>query len=353
MSGTMMDVFNGDAFSSVTLTRQINENFPFTPTLLRSMPGLVTESGITTTTAAFEEVNGAMSLIPTSPRGSPPSEAPKIKGKLRRLEANHLQRQVEINADELLNARARGLTAPMMMSQLINDRVDGPVGVRMQWGLTIEHMLLGAIDGVVLDADNSTELYDYYTWLGVSRPSAIDFPFSTMTAESGTTRTKVAALKRAMIKALNGMIVSGARLVILCGDNFYDALVGSKEYVKARQTAAFGNQRAAEIITENSPVYDAVDFAGAIWINYRGTDDGSTVAVGTDVARAFMTNVPGLFQVLYAPADTFETVSSAGLPMYILRLPENQTSKRAVWELQSNPLIACLRPLSLYRLTKS
>jgi hypothetical protein len=225
------------------------------------------------------------------------------------------------------------------------------VGLKVEWKLTLEHMLLGAIDGVVYDADNTTVLYDYFDWMGVVRPAPLVLNITGQTAETGEYEKFAMALRRAMILALTGMAFAGGQVVLLCGDNFFDALITSKELKAAKKNGAMGNQDAALKIAENSP-YSAFAYAGIIWVNYRGTAD-SAVAVPTEEARAFMLGVPGLFQTLFAPADTFDTVGAEGLPLYLLNLPERQTSKRFTAELQSNPLIACLRPLSLRRITKS
>ena len=94
----------------------------------------------------------------------------------------------------------------------------------------------------------------------------------------------------------------------------------------------------------------SLQYASTTWVNYRGSDD-SLVAVPTNEARVFMAGVPGLFQTYFSPADTFETISEIGIPLYLLQRPEAQTSSRRVFELQSNPLVMCLRPQSLIRLT--
>ena len=125
----------------------------------------------------------------------------------------------------------------------------------------------------------------------------------------------------------------------------------SQEIVSARKTGAFGRTDAADLIGQNL-IYKSMVYGGVLWVNYRGTLDNA-VAVPTNEARLFMAGVPGLFQAFYAPADTFETVSDIGLPMYLRQRPERQTSSRRVFELQSNPLLMCTRPTSCIRLTFS
>ena len=346
----ILDIFNGDAFSNVSLTNLVNQNFPYVPGFLSSL-GLAPAEGVMTLDVAFDEETGTVDLISTSPRGAPPSQAQHQKAKTRKLSAVHLAREVHVNADELLAARMAGTLNTKTLQDLIRQRVDGPVGMKVQLSATVEHMLLGAVQGVVYDADNSTVLYDYYSWLGVSAPTAVNIALSTTTSDSALITAAAMTMRRTMVKALNGMMLGAARPVALCGDNFFDALVTSKEVVTARKTGAFGQANAQDTISQNF-AYDSLRYAGITWVNYRGSDD-AVIAVPTNEARMFMLGVPGLFQTFYAPADTFEAISAVGLPYYLLQDPAKQTIKRRTFELQSNPLIVCRRPTSLLSITKS
>ncbi|MCP6362789.1 major capsid protein, partial [Klebsiella pneumoniae] len=77
----------------------------------------------------FEDVTGGIRLIPSSPRGAPPSQRANPTGALRYLNAQRFAREVEINADELLAARVRGGDVAQTLQNLIMERVDGPIGV--------------------------------------------------------------------------------------------------------------------------------------------------------------------------------------------------------------------------------
>jgi len=351
MSDIILDVFNGDAFSNRTLTNLVNQNFPYVPGFLTGL-GLAPAEGITTLGVAFDEETGTIDMISTSPRGAPPSQAATSKAKTRALEAVHLARDVHINADEVLAARRAGSINPKTLQDLIQQKVDGPVGLKVQLGATNEHMLLGAVQGIVYDADNTTVLYNYYTWLGVAAPDPVSIALSTTTDQTALIVKAAMTIRRALVKALNGMVLGAARPVALCGDNFFDALVTSKEYMAAKQIGATGNTNAQDIISQNM-AYDSVRYAGITWVNYRGSDD-SSIAVPTEEARLFMMGVPGLFQTFYAPADTFEALDQGfGLPFYLIQDPQKQSLKRRTFELQSNPLVVCRRPTSLIQITKS
>ena len=63
-----MDIFEGDAFSIIELTRAL-ENIPFKPATL-SGSGLFGDRGVRSRTVVIESRDGTLSLIPFSERGS-------------------------------------------------------------------------------------------------------------------------------------------------------------------------------------------------------------------------------------------------------------------------------------------
>ena len=54
--------------------------------------------------------------------------------------------------------------------------------------------------------------------------------------------------------------------------------------------------------------------------------------------------VEGLFEIYYAPADTFETVNTVGLPLYARMIPDRDRDEWVRLEIESNPLPICTRP---------
>jgi hypothetical protein len=350
MPQTMIDVFSGDYFSSVTLTSLINQNYDYVPGLITGM-NLATTEGITTLGVSFDDIAGGIRMISTTPRGAPPSQHAEVKGRTRVLYSVHMAREIQVNADELLNVRQFGTLNPQTLQNLITQRVNGPRGVKVELAGTLEHWWVGAIDGVVYDADGATVIWDYYAWTGTSRPTAVNIALSTTTSTTNLIRAAATTLKRQTILALNGLQITGAIPTVLCGDNFYDSLLNSAEIRELLKLGATGNPGVA--IGLGTPnVWESFTYAGIEWINYRASTDG-LISIPTNEGRFFMRGVPGLWQMFFSPADTFETVSNVGLPFYLLNNQERQTSKMVVFELQTNPLLACIRPNSLVRITKT
>ena len=61
--------------------------------------------------------------------------------------------------------------------------------------LTEEHHRLGAINGVLLDADGTTVIEDFYDRFGIAKPGAVDFAFS---SEATEVRNVIKGITRAM-----------------------------------------------------------------------------------------------------------------------------------------------------------
>lgn len=347
-----LDIFNGDNFTNATMTAFVNQNIPFAPGFLGSL-GLFTGEGVYTRTVEFDDENGTLSLIQSSPPGSAPSQSKNTKGVIRALRTVRLAREAVIYAEQVAGIRQLGSASQLQTAErLVYKRIEGPTGLKAELSFTLEHMYMGATDGVVYDADGTTVLWDYFDHYGVNRPAAINFPFSTMTADGGNFKKTCTKLKRQVVKAMNGFpIPAGARIVALCGDNFYDDADTNKEIVAARKAGATGNSNALKIISENG-AFSSFEYGEIIFINYRGSDDGK-VAIPTDEARAFMVGVPGLFRTFFSPADTWDFVNTEGLPSYLIQRRERQTESARTFEIQSNPLCMCMRPLSLARLSKS
>jgi len=89
---------------------------------------------------------------------------------------------------------------------------------------TWEHMRLGAIQGIVTDANGDT-LVNWFDLLNQSAPSEIDFDLDNASPTSGAVRKKCNELTRAVLRAIGGLWLPGSSyLLALCGDVFWDNL---------------------------------------------------------------------------------------------------------------------------------
>ncbi len=318
----MLDVFNGDAFSVVSLTDAIIKA-PYKPGRIGAL-GLFRASGIPTTTATVEMKDGRLSLIPVTPRGGPGSTIGAQKRTLRAFTVPHLERDSTVLADEVQNIRAFGSeNATEAVEQLVNDRL---ADLRAMHEVTLEHLRAGAIQGQVLDADGSTVILDLFSEFGVSQQT-VDIDLG------GDVRNQCVAIQRLSEDVLGAEMVTGYRA--FCGDNFFDAFIASdavKESLKYQESSLLRTDLRA-----------GFEYGGITWENYRGrvsgvdffaSDEAYVVPVGTSI-----------FATYFAPADYEETVNTLGLPVYAKQVPDpSGLNKYRRINTQSNPLCLNLRP---------
>lgn len=344
------NVFTGDAFSAVTLTSKVND-VPYSPQLLGAM-NLYAVTGVRTTDIAVGERNGSLEVVKTSERGAPPEQGEKTKQTVRKATVSHIAVEGYVNADEVQDAmqeaQLTGQPELQTAEGLIQDVLNGPFGLRARIELTHEYHRLGGIKGIVLDKDGS-ELYNWYDFFGIAALPDHATNFGGLDDVGGAFEVECAQLKRAMLREMEGLPVTTARPVVLCGDNYYDQLYSNKEVKAARKNRDTG--RDSDVFGENK-AFSAIDYGGITWANYRGTKDGD-VGIDADEGRLFPMEVPGLFQMIFGPPDIMGMTNWKGLPVHTYMPPESQTSRRATVEAQSNPLTLCVRPRALRRLVAS
>lgn len=328
----MIDIFKNDAFSMVSLTDAINK-MPHKPTRIGEM-GLFVERGITTTTVVVEEKDGRLSLIETTPRGGAGSAIGTTKRTARSFVVPHLERDGKVYADEVQNVRAFGSdNAEEAVQTLI---AQTQADLRAMHDVTLEYHRVGAITGVILDADGSTPIYNLFTEFGVSQQQYI-MPFSSSSADM---REECVAIQRLSEAELGAETVTGYHA--FCGDDFFDALISHasvKESLKYQESQFLRND-----------LRRGFTYGGITWENYRGKvgsvqfiedDEAYVVPLGTSIFRTY-----------FAPADFIETANTVGLPLYSKLLPDPSGANRyVVVHTQSNPLCLCLRPRAVIRAT--
>lgn len=337
-----LDVFNQDAFSVTSLTDAIN-GIPFVPGRCGQVINW-NERGITTTTVMLEEVDGALKLLNPTPRGGPGETKAKDKRRVRSLAVPHYQHDDAVNADEVQGVRAFGSeTEVQSVQSLVNQRLADAVNLVLD--PTLEYQRLGAVKGVILNADGST-LYDLFTEFGVTQETEIDFDLDAASPASGALRKACAGAVRLVANNLGGVTYGGVHA--FCGDAFFDDLIAHTEVVESyRGTPMAQVLREGYVLPNGNKVYGAFEFGGIVWENYRGKN-GASAMVDTNKCHIFPQGVPGLFRTVYAPADYVETVNTVGLPRYAKQWLSSN-GKRIEMESQANPLSYCTRPKVLLK----
>lgn len=326
----LLDVFKGDAFSFTKLVDAINLT-PYIPTRLGDLQ-LFQPKPISTLSAAIEMQGHILSLVQSQPRGAPGAPKNMEKRTIRDFRTIHLPQRVAIMADEVQGLRAFGSeTEDTVAMQYLQGKMDV---ARSDLDITHEYQRMGALKGLVLDADGTT-IYNYFTEFGVTQ--------STLSVALSATTTKVwqfcMALKRFIEDKLGGVMMQGVR--VLCSAEFMDAFVSHPAVIET-----FKYQQGQVL---RSDYRDSFEFGGITWEEYRGTI-GGTRFIAANKAYAIPMGVPGLFQTLYSPAPYMETVNTPGLPFY-MKAKSMDFDVGVEWQVQSNPLHLCGRPDCIVELT--
>ncbi|MCW8918963.1 MAG: major capsid protein [Gammaproteobacteria bacterium] len=340
-----MDIFKQDAFGMISLTDALNKQ-EFQPSYFRNK-GLFVPKPVRTETVAIEEKNGVLSVIQTSERGAPLDQKTGQKRKIRDFRTVRIAKGDRINASEISGIRAFGSETELMQVQAeVADRFNGPSGLMRDVELTWEFQMLGAIQGIVYDADGSSVIYNWFNEFGVNQAAEIDFDLDNANPASGAVRKVCNQVIRQMQKAAAGAWVPGRTYVeAICGDAFWDDLTAHKE---VRETY-LNTQEAADLRNDVGMAYESFRYGGILWTNYRGTDDGSKVALNTNQAKFYPVGANGAFQMAFAPGEFFDTINLPGQPVYALTVPDRDRNAFVDVEVYSYPLPICTRPAMLQR----
>lgn len=327
-----MDVFDGSAFNTRTLTAAVN-NMDYVPGQVSSL-GLFNENGVATTRIMVERRGQTVALVPTTPRGGPGTANNIDKRNMVSLEIPHLQIDDAVVADEVQGVREFGQESNLRTVQsLVNEKQARMV---RNLDMTMEYHRLGALKGIVLDADGVTELFDYYTAFNEAAPAVENFDLDNATPASGALAQSCANVVRKIQEALGGLMYQ--RIHCLCGSTFHDQFIRHPEY---RET--YLNQPEAQVLRAGI-AYSQFTFGGITFEEYRGPSSGPAFIAATE-ARFFPIGAPDLFITRFAPADYEDTVNTIGLPRYSDQRPDpNAPRKRRIIEVQSNPIHICTRP---------
>ena len=337
--GLVTDVFNQNGWGVIEFHEEVVEKIDFKPQLLGSL-NLFEPIYSRSRTIAIASKEGTLSLIPTSEMGAPPEELIPKGSKVRKFDAVRLAKGSTIYALELAGVLA--LPFDMQTKEIAQEVTDRTAQITNDMELTWEFHRFGAIMGKVFDADGTTVLYDWFSEWGIAEPTEINFALNVDTTD---VRKKCRDVKRTMMKAAKGVWTPSTRVGALVGDEFFDMLVNHPQIKETK----LGTERAP--VLENIEGFSSIEIEGITFINYQGTDDGTTIAIGSQKARFFPIGARGAFKVGWAPASEFKPyLNQRGQPVVGLVLEDK--SGRDEWdrvELYSYPLYACTRPEMLLR----
>lgn len=333
------DILNGDAFRLSELTTAIIDA-PYQPGRIGEL-GWFTESGIRTTSIMIERKGSVLSLVPSMTRGAPATPKGVQKGKMLSLPAIHLPQRAHVAADEVQNVRAFGTESELKAVQtIVNEKL---MVMKQDIEVTAEYHKVGAMKGIVLDADGTTELYDFFDFFGLTQVTK-----AFTLASNADVRVTCHEAKRLVQSKLGNKRYTGLRA--MCSAGFFDDFIANDDVKKAWDRYQEGAWLRSDLsASTQGNASGGFMFGGILWEEYLGGVNG-TDFIADGEAYLVPEGTPGLFKTHFAPADYMETVNTTGLPYYA-KIETEKFNKGAELESQSNPLYVCTQPDAILKLT--
>lgn len=334
------DVFNADPFKATSLAAAVDK-MDYVPGLLGSIPGLFVPEPVRSEDIWIEErTTGGFVILQTSPRGASPHQTGSDPRKARAFKTVRIADASRITASELLGVRRFG--SEINLKDVQEEVARRQFKMKQNFDLTWENLRMGAILGKTVDADGST-IYDWEAEFGQTIPAELDFDLDNGSPASGAVRKKCTAVRRSILKNLKGVGVA-SNIIGICGDNFWDDLTSHPEVEKTYLNWA----AAADLRNGHGKEWSSFRYGEIDFVNYRGTDDDTTLTVGTDKCKFFPVGA-GIFKWAMAPGEAFEHVGSLGQLVYSNMVLDKDRNTWADVEMYSYPLPICTMPQALHR----
>ena len=333
---SLTNPFGNDAFGAIALTAAINI-LPNRYGKLEEV-NLMAPRPVRLRQIAIEERNGVLSLLPTAVVGSPGTVGKRGKRKIRSFIIPHIPHDDVVLPEEVQGIRAFGSEGELSaLSDVLALHLQA---MRDKHAITLEYLRMGALKGVILDADG-TILYDLYSEFGITAKT-INFQLDVDTTDI---KAKCLELKRYLEDNLRGEFMTGVHVLISA--EFFDALTSH-----AKVEAAYERWQQGEAL--RTDMRKGFTFAGVTFEEYRGqaTDPDGTVRrfIAENEGHAFPLGTSQTFATYFAPADFNESVNTMGQPLYAKQEPR-KFERGTDLHTQSNPLPMCHRPGVLVKVT--
>ena len=329
-----MNVFTQNPFTTMEMSLGVRR-LKTVPTLFEMM-GLFTPKPIRTRDYVVEQIENQLKLVKSSEPGAPRTTRANDKRSVRPFRTRRWEEGFNITAEQLQGIRE--FDSETEMKQLQREIATGQMNIMNDLMTSIERCRLSVIDGVLRDSDDSV-IYDYFADFNFTRPTEIAFDWANKTKVKKFVAGNVI---RPIVRALGGMATPTTEIVALCGDDFFDDAQENSEYREVYKN----NEKSMKLL-ENT-TFSSFRAWGVNWINYRGTDNNSQVAIPTAKARFFPIGVRDLFQEVLSPAPTMPLVNTMGLPWYSRVITDKDREEWARIEMETHRLPMCTRPETLF-----
>ena len=294
-------------------------------------------------------MNGTLNIVRSRERGAPADKSTADKRALRSFIIPHIPVMDVVLPHEVQNIRAFG-------SEEMTE-TDAAAGARKLQKMkniidqTREHLAVGALKGVILDADGTT-LYNLFTEFGITAASnpgdigkylVLDF---VLDSDATVVKTKCLNVKRHIEKNLRGERMTGVRA--LCSSSFYDALTTHPMVERAFEAYMALNQSLAEDYRQG------FKYGGIVWEEYNASwtdkDGNVRAAIADNKAICFPEGTGDTFETIVAPGNFIEEANKPGQAYYARREMKPFGQGMELWA-EANVLPICKRPEVLVEVT--
>lgn len=320
-----MPLSNNSQYGIEPMTEAINQ-LPTTPTIIREL-GIFKPEYLTTTGVKVQLKNNTLVLVDAVPRGTPGKPVVSERGATQMFEMLHLPKSDVVRADDVQNVKAFGSNSKAeTVAEKVNDKL---AMMKSDIEYTREHLMLGAVKGLILDADG-TPLVDIYDRFNLTRKV---FTWNL----SGTTSNVGKLIDEAVTdlsRKRGGESVDG--WIVLCSPEFMAAVAYHKTMVALYERYQDGALY-REGKTNVGFKHKNIEF-----IQYDHVfESGLQIAPGE--AEIIPKGTRQTFSEYFAPADMNATVNTKALAYYASR-EKLMHDKGWSLEAQSNPLPMNKRP---------
>lgn len=332
----LINPFDESGYDLATMTRAINI-IPNTYGRVRQL-GLFMPDPVRTRTVILDETNGVITLLKTQPVGSPAPKKKHAKAKTRSFIIPHIPYDDVILPSDLQAQREAGSIDPKTLNTEMTKRL---FEMRASHAITEEYLMVGALKGIILDADG-TVLNNLYDEFGITMKS--------ITFALANTATDITSKCRAVIRHIEdnllGEVMSGVHC--LCGPTFFDTLISHEKVEKF----FLNHAKAIELAGGGQDPRKGFSFGGITFEEYRAkasdADGNVRQFIGDEDSHFFPIGTQSTFKIHHAPANYFETVNTYGQPIYAKQVMA-ANGKRIDVLTESNPLPLCRRPALLVK----
>lgn len=339
----LADIFNQNPFSAVQLTANINV-VPNEFGRLRAL-NLFRAEGVPTTSVNIAYEQGVVTLLPTRQRGGPPSLGLPTRRHVRPFNLLHIPHDDYVTSEDVQNLLAYGGNVLENVEAVVNRKI---VAMRRKHAQTLEHLRMGALKGVIIDADGST-LLNLFSEFGITE-KAVNFVFATNTTDIVA---KCREVVTHMEDNLNGETMTGVHA--LCSPGFFASLVGHATVKEAfKFYASTRNPNRGE-------VRNIFDFGGITFEEYRGSasavNENGTFTVRKFVpdneARFFPLGTTETFATYFGPPTILAEANTIGEELYVRTSLDPEFGRWIKLHSQSSPLPIVTRPSLLVKGTSA